>query len=71
MDDEFEESYILNRYTYLCLKDNEFYEKPRVIIVYLDGKERTEYFDTYQEAKERYDELSNNCELVEVVNDCE
>ena len=71
MNDEFEESYILNRYTYLCLKDNEFYVKPNVTIVYLDGKERTEYFDTYQEAKERYDELSNNCELLEVVNDCD
>ena len=71
MNDEFEESYILNRYTYLCLKDNEFYVKPSVNIVYLDGNEKTEYFGTYQEAKERYDELSNKCELVEVVNDCD
>ena len=66
MNNEFEESYILNRYPYLCLKGNEFYVKPSVTIVYLDGEEKNEYFDTYQEAKERYDELLNNCELVEL-----
>lgn len=71
MKDEFEESYILNRYTYLCLKDNEFYVKPNVTIVYLDGKERTEYFDTYEMAEERYNELVNKCDLKEVVNDCD
>lgn len=70
-DDEYSESYLREKYSFYIFKDGEVYIKPYVNLVYLDGKERTEHYDTYQEAKERYDELMYECDLKEVVNDCD
>ena len=72
VNDEFDESYLKDRYSSCYIfKDDGVYVKPYVNIVYLDGNEKTEYFDTYEMAEERYNELVNKCDLKEVVNDCD
>lgn len=39
------------------------YEKPRVVTIYLDGKECTSWFDTYEEAEIMFNNLKNKFNL--------
>lgn len=57
--------YIENENWY-CVKNQKVYVKPSVYIYYIDGKHKEEYFDTYEEAEARFNELMTTFELKKI-----